>query len=262
MNTPLPMVVIGYQPSQAVPPGTSIGTSFLVSAALRLLGLLRCWRWGGRGVMHLDSGVTLACHCGLACIRRRCWGCSPPSSIRMSLVPSLVAVQTLLSMITMRPAGAGTGKFWFELLLLRIKVRKPVVSGLFLPSAAIVGPSHRISTPQTSAIYPAGILPAPQKQPAQQLSTRTQSAAQRPARHADALRIPQQGGPPARVQCSHRWHPPTVGMSADTRHGWEDHAAGPSRESSAVVAPPHPPDRSCWPASEKPELHTLQAHLP
>ena len=94
MNTPLPMVVIGYQLSQADFRRALHGASFWVSAALRLV-----------------SGVTLAVVIAAS---------TPPAALLgmfaakfdkdVSLAPSLVAVQTLLSMITM-PLVLGLAKF-------------------------------------------------------------------------------------------------------------------------------------------------------
>lgn len=89
MNTPLPMVVIGYQLSQA--------------DFRRALGVCM--------LMRLDSGVTLAVVIAAS---------TPPAALLgmfaakfdkdVSLAPSLVAVQTLLSMITM-PLVLGLAKF-------------------------------------------------------------------------------------------------------------------------------------------------------
>ena len=59
MNTPLPMVVIGYQLSQADFRRALHGAIFWVSAALRLL-ILPLLALGVCMLMRLDSGVTLA----------------------------------------------------------------------------------------------------------------------------------------------------------------------------------------------------------
>ena len=101
MNTPLPMVVIGYQLSQADFRRALHGASFWVSAALRLV-ILPLLALGVCMLMRLDSGVTLAVVIAAS---------TPPAALLgmfaakfdrdVSLAPSLVAVQTLLSMITM-----------------------------------------------------------------------------------------------------------------------------------------------------------------
>ena len=110
MNTPLPMVVIGYQLSQADFRRALHGASFWVSAALRLV-ILPLLALGVCMLMHLDSGVTLAVVIAAS---------TPPAALLgmfaakfdrdVSLAPSLVAVQTLLSMITM-PLVLGLAKF-------------------------------------------------------------------------------------------------------------------------------------------------------
>ena len=110
MNTPLPMVVIGYQLSQADFRRALHGASFWVSAALRLL-ILPLLALGVCMLMRLDSGVTLAVVIAAS---------TPPAALLgmfaakfdkdVSLAPSLVAVQTLLSMITM-PLVLGLAKF-------------------------------------------------------------------------------------------------------------------------------------------------------
>ena len=110
MNTPLPMVVIGYQLSQADFRRALHGASFWVSAALRLV-ILPLLALGVCMLMRLDSGVTLAVVIAAS---------TPPAALLgmfaakfdkdVSLAPSLVAVQTLLSMITM-PLVLGLAKF-------------------------------------------------------------------------------------------------------------------------------------------------------
>ena len=106
MNTPLPMVVIGYQLSQADFRRALHGASFWVSAALRLV-ILPLLALGVCMLMRLDSGVTLAVVIAAS---------TPPAAFAakfdkdVSLAPSLVAVQTLLSMITM-PLVLGLAKF-------------------------------------------------------------------------------------------------------------------------------------------------------
>ena len=110
MNTPLPMVVIGYQLSQADFRRALHGASFWVSAALRLV-ILPLLALGVCMLMRLDSGVTLAVVIAAS---------TPPAALLgmfaakfdrdVSLAPSLVAVQTLLSMITM-PMVLGLAKF-------------------------------------------------------------------------------------------------------------------------------------------------------
>ena len=109
MNTPLPMVVIGY--SVVISIVLSLhGASFWVSAALRLV-ILPLLALGVCMLMRLDSGVTLAVVIAAS---------TPPAALLgmfaakfdkdVSLAPSLVAVQTLLSMITM-PLVLGLAKF-------------------------------------------------------------------------------------------------------------------------------------------------------
>ena len=110
MNTPLPMVVIGYQLSRADFRRALHGASFWVSAALRLV-ILPLLALGVCMLMRLDSGVTLAVVIAAS---------TPPAALLgmfaakfdrdVSLAPSLVAVQTLLSMITM-PLVLGLAKF-------------------------------------------------------------------------------------------------------------------------------------------------------
>ena len=110
LNTPLPMVVIGYQLSQADFRRALHGASFWVSAALRLV-ILPLLALGVCMLMRLDSGVTLAVVIAAS---------TPPAALLgmfaakfdkdVSLAPSLVAVQTLLSMITM-PLVLGLAKF-------------------------------------------------------------------------------------------------------------------------------------------------------
>ena len=104
MNTPLPMVVIGYQLSQADFRRALHGASLRL-VILPLLALGVCM------LMRLDSGVTLAVVIAAS---------TPPAALLgmfaakfdrdVSLAPSLVAVQTLLSMITM-PLVLGLAKF-------------------------------------------------------------------------------------------------------------------------------------------------------
>ena len=106
----VPMVVIGYQLSQADFRRALHGASFWVSAALRLL-ILPLLALGVCMLMRLDSGVTLAVVIAAS---------TPPAALLgmfaakfdkdVSLAPSLVAVQTLLSMITM-PLVLGLAKF-------------------------------------------------------------------------------------------------------------------------------------------------------
>lgn len=156
MNTPLPMVVIGYQLSQADFRRALHGASFWVSAALRLV-ILPLLALGVCMLMRLDSGVTLAVVIAAS---------TPPAAllgmfaakVRQGCVSGTVAGGGADAAVHDHyAAGAGTGEVPGLSFFCIIEIKsgnQPFPDFIFtLGGDHGKTVSHRISTPQTSAIY-------------------------------------------------------------------------------------------------------------
>ena len=150
MNTPLPMVVIGYQLSQADFRRALHGASFWVSAALRLvilplLALGACIRrdaGGGHCGQHTSGGAA-------GDVRRQ---------VRQGCVSGAVAGGGADAAVHDHyAAGAGTGEVpgLSFLCIIELKSGNQRFPDFIFTLGGDHGKtvSHRISTPQTSAIY-------------------------------------------------------------------------------------------------------------